>query len=341
MAISVYTDGTVPTIMQQIQWWGLAQKLEVFNANSAGGIFLGSNPAEQALLGGHYRETTRPKTIASLDARVDVAATSDLVSKKLESTEGVSVIQTRTLGPVDIADDFHLRTKMSKEQVVANLGEQFAQGQLQGLRNNAIAALVAAAQNVDSGSHVLDQARGSTGGTKVTFTADYAEQMFQKMQDFRDTMVCWVMPSYVFTSLRRNNLASYAANSVSAKIIDAKPVYEFMGLPIVVVDAPALIVAQTSSYYTEYGVLLLGPDALRARIVDEMVTEVDRNIKAPSPATTFRGQYYVDWAITGAQWDKSNGGINPTDAALATTTNWDDDLEDDREFPVVYGVFNG
>lgn len=341
MAISLYTDGTVPELLQQHQWAGLAEKLDVFNANTSGGIVLSSNPAEQSVLGGHYRQTTRPKTIASLDARVDVTATVDLTPLKLETTEGSSVIQTRTLGPVDVADDFHKRTKMTRAEVVTNIGDQFGQAQLQALRNNAIAALVAAAQNVDSGSHVLDEARAKTSGAKVTMTATYAENMFQLMRDARDQMVCWVMPSFVFTSLRTNNLATYTANAISEKLLEQKAVYEFMGLPILVVDAPALTSELTSSYYTEYGVLLLGRDALTARIIDEMATEVDRNIKAPSPASTFRGQYYVDWAIRGAQWDRSGGGINPTDATLATSSNWDDDCEDHREFPVVYGIFNG
>ena len=115
----------------------------------------------------------------------------------------------------------------------------------------------------------------------------------------------------------------------------------YAGLPILVADAPALIMAQTSDYYTEYGVLLLGEKAGTATIVAETSTETERDLTLTSPLTRFRGQYYTEYAVQGAKWDIGNGGSNPTDAALATTTNWDTDGEDHREMPVVLGIFNG
>ena len=36
----------------------------------------------------------------------------------------------------------------------------------------------------------------------------------------------------------------------------------------------------------------------------------------------------------------TNGSKNPTDATLATATNWDTDGEDHREFPIVLNLVN-
>ena len=144
MALSEIGDATIPEILQQVQWAGLQGHLDVFNEQTQGAIVLKHDPAWLAMNGGQYREDTRFKTIASLSARTAVGTTATVTSLQLETTKGASVIQAQSLGPVDIADDFILRGKATPAQVAANLGKQFAQAQLEKLRDNIIAVLVAA-----------------------------------------------------------------------------------------------------------------------------------------------------------------------------------------------------
>jgi len=340
MANSLIADTRIPEQLQQIQWAGLAEKLDVFNAASAGCISLTSMPAELATKPGSHYETIRFKTIASLDARADVAADGDITTLKLETNQGASVLQTRSLGPVEVSDDFSDRSLSTPALVASNLGNQFAQAQLQALRNNAIANAVAAATNAYSAAHYTDNTPGAAAGARVPFTAAIAEGMLNDLADARDLAKIWVMPSIVFSNLVTANLAYSNLDSVAGSVLNNGMKYSFMGLPILVVDAPALTMAQTSDYYTKYGVMLLGDNATSADIVSEKPVETDRNVVANSPTTIFRGQYTANFNITGAKFDITNGGINPTDATMNTSTNWDTDGDDHREFPLVLNLVN-
>ena len=340
MAVSQVGDNRVPEHLDMIKWRGLAEKLDVFNASSAGAITLMSDPAFLATNPADYYEDVRFKTIASLDARANTAATGTITSLKLETLEGASVLQDRSLGPVEIADGFWRHTKATPAQVASNLGNQFAQAQLQALRNNAIAIAVGAATNAYSAAHYTDNTPGAATGARVPFTAAIAEGMLNDMADARDDMLVWVMPSIVFSNLITANLAYTSLDTVAGSVLNKGMAYSFMGLPILVVDAPALTTEMTSSYYTKYGVLLMGAGAVNSRIVFDDPTETDRTITTTSKITTYRGQYGVDFSVQGAKWDITNGSKNPTDATLATATNWDTDGEDHREFPIVLNLVN-
>ncbi|GAG11140.1 unnamed protein product, partial [marine sediment metagenome] len=110
MALSLIADTTIPEQLQMIQWAGLQEKLDVFNAQSAGAIRLSSTPAMLASKPGSHYEDIRFKTISSLDNRADVATDGDITTLKLETNKGASVLQTRSLGPVEVSDDFSERS---------------------------------------------------------------------------------------------------------------------------------------------------------------------------------------------------------------------------------------
>ena len=50
----------------------------------------------------------------------------------------------------------------------------------------------------------------------------------------------------------------------------------------------------------------------------------------------FHGEHAFNVEIKGAQWDTANGGNNPTDATLATASNWDAVVADKRDKAGVY-----
>lgn len=342
MALSLIADTRIPEQLQQAQWAGLAEKLDVFNASSGGAIRLSSTPAMLATRPGSHYETIRFKTISSLDARANVADDGDITTLKLETNQGASVLQTRSLGPVEASDDFSDRSLATPASVASNLGAQFAQAQLQAMRNNAIAIAVGAATNAHSAAHFVDNTPGAAEGARAPFTATIAEAMLQELFDARDIAKIWVMPSVVFSNLITANLAFSNLDTVAGSILNNGMRFSFMGLPILVVDAPALTIAVTSSYYTKYGVLLLGDNAVSADIISENPIETDRNIVANSPTTIYRGQYTANYNVTGAKFNIAVGptGINPTDAVLTTATNWLTDGDDHREMPLVYNLVN-
>ena len=44
----------------------------------------------------------------------------------------------------------------------------------------------------------------------------------------------------------------------------------------------------------------------------------------------YQGEYAYNMKVKGFTWDVTNGGANPTAAAVATATNWDKTVADDK-----------
>ncbi len=314
------------------------EKLDIFNAGSAGTIVLESDPARAETDGGDNYSSGRWAPISSLVSRREegTPATAATVTN-LAMTSGLNVRQLLGLGPTAITD-IQVRKggrKFSMESAMVNLGQQFADAKLLNMRNNIIAAADAAVDVVSA--HVLDVATGKTAGSKVLCSMSYINQMLALMGDAREQIKAFVMPSAVFADLVGSVASTYLYDSVSGITLykDVIPAY---GRAVIVADVPGLTTELTSSYHDEYAVLGLGVGAISATIIYDSGTAVWRDYDGHSPATKAREDYDVEFDIFGMKWDDAE--TNPTDAELATTANWATEYDDHRQFKVVKGIFN-
>jgi hypothetical protein len=64
-----------------------------------------------------------------------------------------------------------------------------------------------------------------------------------------------------------------------------------------------------------------------AAVVIERNNDFEDNIQTSNGKENINRTYQAEWSynvgVRGFAWDKTNGGKAPTDAALATATNWD------------------
>ena len=324
------------------------EQVNLFNAASNGAILLESDPARQMAEGGDATDTARFKPIDSLiswrdndnpGTAVDVA--------KLEMTGGKLVRQTLGCGPVSVTDIQARKAGKAFDMngAMVNLGQQFADAKLLHLRNNLIAAAVAAIDSADTtdGStasadiHILDAARGRTAGAKVTATMAQINLLLAKMGDARESIVTFLMPSALFADLVGDSIANYKFDRVAGVTIYSDVVQAF-GRTVIVADVPALSAALTSGYHTEYAVLGLGIGALRSTILYDQGIELQRDILKESSVTYVREDFDVEYEAYGMKW--SSATDNPTDAQLATASNWDEEYDDHRQFKIVKGIFN-
>jgi len=319
------------------------EKLDVFNAAAGGAIVLESDPARQMAEGGDFTETARWKPIDGLvSARDNNNPGNDVDIKKLEMTGGKLVRQTKGCGPVAVTDIQARKAgrQFDMNSAMVNLGQQFADSKILTIRNNIIAAAVAAVDSADTPSgdvHILDVARGKTSGNKVTATMSHLNLLLAKMGDAREDIVTFVMPSPVFADLVGDSISNYKFDRVAGVTIYQDVVQAF-GRTVLVVDAPALTQELTSGYYTEYSVLGLGVGALTARIIYDQGIEIQRDILKQSSMTYVREDFDVEYEVYGMKWASTTD--NPTDAQLATAANWDEDYEDHRQLKIVKGIFN-
>ena len=319
------------------------EKLDVFNAASGGAIVLESDPARQMALGGDFTETARWKPVDSLVSSRNNDSPGDEVDvRKLEMTGGKLVRQTKGCGPVSVTDIQARKAGRTFDMNAAmvNLGQQFADNKILTIRNNVVAAAVAAVDSADTPTadcHILDVARGKTAGSKVTATMSYVNLLLAKMSDAREDILTFVMPSAVFADLVGDTISNYKFDRVAGVTIYQDVVQAF-GRTVLVVDAPSLTASQTSGYYTDYAVLGLGAGALTARIVYDQGIEIQRDILKESSMTYVREDFDVEYEVYGMKW--ASAVDNPTDAQIATASNWDEDYEDPRQLKIVKGVFN-
>jgi hypothetical protein len=339
----VYTD-----TLRAEEYRRTVEHIDIFNAAARGAIVLESDPARQMAEGGDFTETGRWKPVSGLIARRDNANPGNTVDvQKLEMTGGTLIRQTKGCGPVAITDIQARKAgrAFDMNSAMVNLGQQFADAKLLAIRNNLVAAAVAAVDSADTTNgtttsaniHILQAARGKTAGAKVTASMSYINQLLAKLGDAREDIVTFLMPSAVFTDLVGDSITNYKVDKVAGVTI-YQDVVQCFGRAVVVADVPSLISALTSNYATEYAVLGLGVGALTARIIYDQGIEIQRDILKESSMYYVREDFDVEYEVYGMKWNSAT--VNPTDAQLATAANWDEDYTDHRQLKLVKGVFN-
>ena len=318
----------------------LQEKIDILNAGSAGTITLDYDPAFLAANGGDYRKPVKFARTSGIDAHVDEAnpAVAD-TAVTMSTAKGATVFQSRR-AYVQRTRDEVMRGKATPAAWIANIAEQVADAKLVAIRDNLLRAGVAAIDSMDTPSadyHIIDDARGQAGGTKVKFTYARMNYLLNKMRDAREKIVALVMHSSVFADLCNDGISNYKIESVGGMMI-VSDVPQAMGRKLIVVDSTTLTSDLTSSYYSEYYVLGLAKGALAATIISEDLVEEESVLTTKVKTYRTRQDYDVDFAVQGMKWVV--GTINPTDAELGTAACWDEDLSDHRECGIVKGVYN-
>jgi hypothetical protein len=87
-----------------------------------------------------------------------------------------------------------------------------------------------------------------------------------------------------------------------------------------VTDAPALFVSGTPN---KNRVLGLADSAAIVYDGGDVISNIETNNGQTRIETTMQVDYTFGVALKGYTWDITNGGKSPTDAELATGSNWD------------------
>ena len=292
------------------QFWGgftevQEQNIRAFDAASAGAIRIVS-----ARKRGNYEQESFLKKVSALVTRRDITSVSSAADTGLVTDELVRVKINRKIGPV--AETLDAWRKIGQDPVTMSflLGQQAAPDIQADYLNSAIRAVRAAitavtALNFDGTAGVLSFASLIAGlalfGDKAT------------------SIVCWLMHSKPFFDLFSDGITNYKIDTVGGfMLVTGTPVS--LGRPIVVTDSAALI---TTGSPNQYHTLGLVADAVTVTESEERVIESDLVTGLENLVMRVQGEYAFNVGVKGAQWDMTAGGVNPTDAALVTSTNWD------------------
>jgi hypothetical protein len=97
-------------------------------------------------------------------------------------------------------------------------------------------------------------------------------------------------------------------------------VVQILGRRVVVTDAPALRETGTGA---DQKVLSLVAGGIVVNDAGDLVTNIETSNGAQRIQTTMQADYTFGLGLKGYAWDVTSGGKSPTDAEIATGSNWD------------------
>jgi hypothetical protein len=293
------------------QYEALTQMIDVFNAASNGVIRLVAQD-----LRGDYDKETFIKSVSGLVSRRDpnsVAAATDLA---LQMGENIGVKVHRKVGPAAQTLDAFRKVGSDARQLSFEIGRQVGEQKFKDMANTAIAAAEAAIANV-----------AALNSDKSSATIDHSALVaaLALYGDAAGRIRAWIMHSKPWFDLVAKSITDKVTNVADVAIFGA--VVGTLNRPAIVTDAGALLEAGAPN---KYPILGLTEDAVvvteseQQEIYSELVTGLE------SLVVRIQGEYAYNLKIKGFAWDVTNGGKNPLDAAIATGTNWDKVVADDK-----------
>lgn len=300
---------------------GLTQNLNLFNGASMNTIRLVSD-----LLPGHYNHRITYKTLEDAVSRRDITSQAAITSADttvISENDQIGVKLNRKLLIKQTLDSFKKNfdpgRKGDYQEMSQWIGRALAPAILKDQLNDALAGLRAAIKN--QSASLYTQSTVSTGSGKLI--SDALVGGLKKMGDASGKVKCWIMHSTPYWDLVKNQSGTELTGVADIVLYGGSPAT--FGKPVLVTDSASLYatIGSGSSAYTEYYTLGLVEDAA-------VVTQSENPTLAAQLITgeenlrmNLQGEQAHNLEILGFKWDIQNGGMNPSDAALATGTNWD------------------
>ena len=282
----------------------LSQMIDKFNQNSAGAIRLTTAGFE-----GDFLQESFFAAIHSAQRRVNryaaqgAASATDLTQLKLSSVKVAG-----GFGPIRYEPSQMTWLNKPTAEGIEVGSRNFAEALLRDQLNTTIAALCAA---IGGQAAATNDVSGSAGITYASMNGAHA-----KFGDQSGTLVASVMTGEVFHKIIGQNLTNTAKLFVAQNVT----IVDVLGKAIIVTDAPALYVAGTPN---KQKVLSLVEGAAVVFDGSDIISNIQTSNGQTRIETTMQVDYTFGLGLKGYTWDETNGGKSPTDAALATATNWD------------------
>ena len=282
----------------------LSPMVQKFNAASGGAIRLTTD--------GFTGDFLQESFFASLDSaqrRVDRYATNGTATvTDLSEIKRSSVKVAGGIGPVRYEPSQMTWLQRPTAQGIEVASRTFATLMLKDQLNTAIAALVAAISNQPSATNDVSATAG------LSYSA--MNGAHAKFGDHSGNIITDVMNGTAYHKLLEKNLtnAQQLFQSGNVRIID------ILGKLVVVTDAPALYAAGINS---KLKVLSLTDAAAIVSDGGDVISNIETSNGKDRIETTLQVDYSFGIGLKGYTWDEANGGKSPTDAELATGTNWD------------------
>jgi len=287
----------------------LAQDVEKFNAASAGAIRLTTQGID-----GDFLQESFWAGLHGAQRRVDrYAANGAQSATPLSQKQYDAVKVAGGFGPILWEPSQLSWIQNSPEEALEVISRNLSEAIVADQLNTVIAALVAAISNQAAATNDVSATAG------VTYAAINAAHA--KFGDASGRLVAQVMNGVTFHDLIGKNLTNaqqlFRAGDVT--------IVDILGKAVIVTDSPALYSAAVAdpAAPAKQRVLSLADGAGMVMDGSDLITNIETSNGKGRIETTFQADYSFGLALRGYTWDTANGGKSPTDAKLATGSNWD------------------
>lgn len=308
-------------------WEGLAENTNAFNQASAGAIRLVQQERK-----GEYVKEALWTDIADLTSRRDNTSTSAATAVKPAQSTWASVKLNRKIGPIEHTLDALRKAGVTQQEASFILGQQVGRQKMKDMLDAALRGLVA---SISGGSTATTF--DATGESTKSITTGYLVKTLAKMGDASDRVVAWVMHSTQYFDLVGSQVTDKVTNVADRVIYGGTP--GTLNRPVVIVDNSVLINPNgtATDSYNVLG-LVAGAATVEESEQSDIVTDIVTGLE--NIVLRIQGEYAMNIAIRGATWDIANGGANPSNSALATSSNWDFLMDSRKDGAGVLGVFH-
>jgi len=313
--MAVFNEFFMPNIYEK-----LAQNVNAFNAASGGAIRL----TAAGNIGDYLRESFAD-SLHSSQRRVDrYAANGAQASTDYTQTEKTMVKIAGGFGPILFEPGQMTWVEKPTGEAIEEVSQMFVEAMMQDMLNTGIAAAVA---GIENNAGVTEDVSGGASITQRVINDSQA-----KFGDASNRLRTTVMTGSMAHKLIDNNLA----NSAQLFVADNVRVLDILGRLIVITDAPALL--STTPIPDQDKVLSLVEGAIEIRDPGNPIVNIDRTNGKERIETTLQADYDFTIGLKGYSWDETNGGKSPTDAEIATGTNWDKVVTSDKNTAGVIAI---
>jgi hypothetical protein len=282
----------------------LGQMVEKFNGASNGAIRLTTEGFT-----GDFLQESFFAAIHSAQRRVDrYAAQGAAAATDLTQLKHSTVKVAGGFGPIRYEPSQMTWLQKPTTEGIEVASRNFAEALMKDQLNTAIAALVAAISNQAAATNDVS---ATAGINYVTMNGAHA-----KFGDRSGDLVAQIMTGAVYHKLIGANLT----NTPQLFQAQGVRVVDILGKAVIVTDAPGLYLAGTPN---KDFVLSLAPDAAIVSDGSDLISNIQTNNGQTRIETTMQVDYTFGLGLKGYTWDEANGGKSPTDAELATGSNWD------------------
>lgn len=282
----------------------LGQMIDKFNQASNGAIRLTTTGFT-----GDFLQESFFAAIHSAQRRVDrYAAQASASPTDLTQLKHSTVKVAGGFGPIRYEPSQMTWLQNPTTRGIEVASRNFAEALLADQLNSAIAALRAAISNQAAATNDVSATAG------INYTS--MNGAHAKFGDRSGDLVATVVTGAIYHKLIGDNLTNTPQlfQSQNVRVVD------ILGKAMIVTDAPALRVAGTPN---KVYALSLVDSAAMVHDAGDVISNIETSNGQTRIETTMQVDYTFGLGLKGYTWDEANGGKSPTDAELATGTNWD------------------